>query len=296
MASQRKHWTVLNLINWTKRFFEKNNIESPRLEAEVILAHVLGCERIQLYTGFDLVVPPEKLAEFKKLMIERSQHKPTQYVLGTCEFLSLEFRVTQAVLIPRPETEHLVEALVERAREIAEPKILDLGTGSGCIAVSAAKSLPDAELWATDVSEAALEVARENARSHEVEGRIHFLRGDVFEPVSGMTFDFIAANPPYVSEAEWQGLAPEVRDFEPRTALLGGDDGLAAYRRIIPQAENYLVPGGRLILELPAGKAGNVKDIAGRASSLAVEEAIRDYQDIERILILTLAGEEAAQP
>ena len=296
MASQQKQWTVLNLVNWTKQFFEKHNIESPRLEAEVLLAHVLGWERIQLYTGFDRAVPPDKLAEFKQLIVQRSEHKPTQYILGRCEFFSLEFRVAQAVLIPRPETEHLVEALIERAREIADAKVLEIGTGSGCIVVAAATALPAAEFNAVDISDDALAIPRENARRHEVGGRIHFGQGDLFEPLVGRTFDFIVSNPPYVSEAEWRGLAPEVRDFEPRTALVGGADGLDVYRRIIPQAGEYLAPGGSLLLELPAGKAQEVREIAAQCSSLSVETTIHDHQDIERVLVLTASRQEAAQP
>jgi len=289
MASQQKQWTVLSLIDWTRQFFENKGIESPRLEAEVLLAHVLGWKRIELYTKFDRIVPPDKLAEFKQSIVQRSEHRPTQYILGKCEFLSLEFRVTEAVLIPRPETEHLVEALIERAREIADARILDIGTGNGCIVVSAAKSLPMAEFWAVDLSEEALEIARENALRHEVDGKIHFLKGDLFEPVGGQTFDFIASNPPYVSEAEWEGLAPEIRDFEPRNALVGGADGLDAYRKIIPQAEKFLLPGGRLLLELPAGKASQIREIAARFSSLEVEAVIRDYRKIERVLVLAVA-------
>jgi len=296
LASQQKQWTVLGLIDWTRQFFEKKGIESPRLEAEVLLAHVLGWKRIELYTKFDRVVSPSKLAEFKQLILQRSDHRPTQYILGRCEFFSLEFRVTQAVLIPRPETEHLVQALIERAREIADARVLEIGTGSGCIVVSAAKSLPMAEFWAVDVSEEALHVARENARRHTVDGKIHFLRGDLFEPVEGRKFDFIVSNPPYVSEAEWESLPPEVRDFEPRSALTGGADGLDAYRRIIPQAEKFLLPGGRLLLELPAGKASQIREIAARFSHLGVEATLSDYRKIERVLVLGSPGQEAAQP
>jgi len=296
MAPQQKQWTVLSLINWTKQFFEKKEIDSPRLQAEVILAHVLGWERIRLYTRFDYVVPTEKLDEFKRFILERSEHKPTQYILGRCEFFSLEFRVTQAVLIPRPETEHLVEALIDRAREIVDARILDLGTGSGCIAVSAAKSLPTAEFWAVDLSEEALTVAGENARRHGVDGRIHFVRGDLFEPVAGHTFDFIASNPPYVSESEWDDLPPEVRDFEPRGALAGGADGLDAYRLIVRQAEEFLLPGGRLLLELPAGKAADVRGIAAETSSLSVEATIRDYREVERVLVFAVPAQGPAGP
>jgi len=296
MASQQKQWTVLDLVNWTKQFFEKHNIDSPRLEAEVLLAHVLGWQRIQLYTRFDQTIPDDKRAEFRQLVIRRSEHKPTQYILGKCEFFSLEFRVTQAVLIPRPETEHLVEALIERANEIADAKILEIGTGSGCITIAAATALPNAQFCAVEISNDALEVARENARRHEVDSRIHFVQGDLFGPAAGRTFDFVVSNPPYVSEAEWQSLAPEVRDFEPRGALVGGPDGLDVYRRIIPQAGEFLAPGGSLLLELPAGEAQQIREIAAGGSLLSVETTIHDHQGIERVLVLTASKQEAAQP
>ena len=265
----------------------------------MLLSHVLGWKRIDLYTKFDYVVPAEKLAEFKKLIVERSERKPIQYILGKCDFHSMEFVVNPAVLIPRPETELVVDALVARAKPVAGAKVLDLGTGSGCIVVSAAKQLPEAEFWAADVSAEALAVAAENAKRHEVGSRIHFLQGDLFEPVSGITFGFVVSNPPYVSESEWAGLAPEVRDHEPRGALAGGPDGLDVYRRLIPQAIGHLAPGGRLILELAAGRCRPVQEMAETAG-FSTEEVIRDLQKIERVLVLATAqppqsAENAAQ-
>ena len=284
-AQSQQNWSVLALIDWTTQFFEKRNIESARLQAQMLLSHVLGWKRIDLYTKFDYVVPADKLAEFKKLIIERSEHKPIQYVLGKCDFHSLEFAVSPAVLIPRPETELLVDAVVARAKTVAGAKVLDVGTGSGCIAVTAAKLLPEAECWATDVSADALAVAAGNAKRHDVASRIHFLQGDLLEPVSGLAFDFIVSNPPYVSESEWAGLAPEVRDHEPRGALVGGPDGLDVYRRLVPDAVSRLAAGGRLILELAAGRCRPVQEIA-EAAGLRTEEVIPDLQKIERVLVL----------
>ena len=292
MASEQhdqKRWTVLALLQWTRQFLGKKGVESPRLEAEVLLAHVLGWDRVKLYTQFDHVVPADKLAAFKELIVQRAAHRPTQYILGRCEFMSLEFRVTPAVLIPRPETELLVEALVARARTMAAARVLDLGTGSGCIAIAAAKALPAAEVWAVDSSADAIRVAEENARLHGLIGqdgpqRLRLLQGDLFEPVRGLAFDFVASNPPYVSEAEWQTLTPEVRDYEPKAALLGGPDGLDVYRRILPESVNFLAPGGRVLLELPAGKSEGVRRLA--PPPLVAEETLRDYQGIERVLVL----------
>lgn len=294
MASEKSQWSVLDLLNWTTQFFDKKNIESPRLQVELLLAHVLGWKRIDLYTRFDHVVPPDKLAEFKQLILQRAEHTPIQYILGKCEFHSLEFRVTPAVLIPRPETELLVEALIARAKGVTGAKVLDVGTGSGCIPVSAARDLPEAEFWAVDISADALEVAAENAKRHEVESRIRFIQGDTFEPVSGLTFDFIVSNPPYISEAEWPGLMPEVRDHEPRQALLGGRDGLDAYRRIIAGGTAHLAPSGKMILEMGAGQAGRIRQIAAEAG-LHVDEIIRDFGKIERVIVISSANSPVEQ-
>jgi len=292
MASEKSQWSVLELLNWTTQFFDKKNIESPRLQVELLLAHVLGWKRIDLYTRFDHVVPPDKLAEFKQLILQRTEHVPIQYILGTCEFHSLEFKVTPAVLIPRPETEVVVDALIARAKDKPGATVLDVGTGSGCIAIAAAKHLPAAELWAVDISADALQVAAENAKRHEVDSRIRFIQGDLFEPVSGLTFDFIVSNPPYVSEAEWPGLMPEVRDYEPRQALLAGPDGLDACRRIIPAGKAYLAPAGKMILEMGAGQADRIRQIAAE-SGLHVDEVILDDAKIERVIVLSCADSPA---
>lgn len=292
MASE-KTWTVLALLEWTRQFFKNKNIESPRLEAELLLAHVLGWERIHLYTKFDYVLPADKLAAFKEMIVQRADHTPTQYILGTCEFYSLEFRVTPAVLIPRPETEHLVEALISRAKGQTAARVLELGTGSGCIVVAAAKALPLAEFVAVDLSADALAIAAENAAKHGVDSRIRFIHGDFFEPLAGQSFDYVVSNPPYIGEDEWRGLAPEVRDHEPRTALVGGQDGLDAYRRIIPAAPAHLQPGGRLLLELPAAKARLVRQIAEK-TPLVEEETIPDYAKIERVLVLAMPQKDSA--
>ena len=285
-------WSVLELLNWTTQFFDKKNIESPRLQAELLLAHVLKWKRIDLYTRFDYVVPPDKLAEFKQLILQRAERVPIQYILGTCEFRSLEFKVTPAVLIPRPETELAVDALFARAKDKPGATVLDVGTGSGCIAVAAAKALPAAEFWAVDFSADALQVAAENAKRHGVDSRVHFIRGDLFEPVSGQTFDFIVSNPPYVSEAEWPGLMPEVRDHEPHQALLAGPDGLDAYRRIIPAGKAHLAAGGKMILEMGAGQAGRIRQIAAE-SGLHVDDVIPDFARIERVIVISCADSPA---
>ncbi|GAG11493.1 unnamed protein product, partial [marine sediment metagenome] len=231
-------WTIGKLIQWTQDYFAGKGIASPRLEAEILLAHALGLKRIELYTGYNRAVPEEKRAGFRDMVRRRARHCPTAYIVGRREFMSLEFRITPDVLVPRPETEFLVEGVLERAPDrSAELLIADIGTGSGCICVSLATRLGKARFIATDISEAALAVARENAERHGVAGRITFLKGDMLEPLAKKGFEgginFLLSNPPYVSEEEWPGLMPEVRDYEPKVALLAsGGDALRYYRAI----------------------------------------------------------------
>lgn len=282
-------WTVLELIKWTQQFFEKKNIDSPRLEAEVLLAHVLGVDRFHLYVRFDQVPEPEAREKFRELVRRRSEHCPTQYLLGDCEFYSRSFKVTPDVLIPRPETELLVEKLVQPARGMSEPVIVDLCTGSGCIAVTAAAELPGARVYATDVSGPALAVAGKNAAAHGVGAGVSFLQGDLFEPLEGAGLegrvDFLVSNPPYVSEAEMAGLMPEVRDYEPHQALYGGPDGLAIVRRIAGGAGRFLAPDGCLMMEIGAGQAEAVRQIVSERLACTELEFVPDLQKIPRILV-----------
>ncbi len=251
-------WTIARLIAWTRQYFERAGLDAPRLCAEILLAHALGCERIELYTRHETVPPADVLARYRELVRQAAQGRPIAYLTGTKEFFSLSFKVTEAVLIPRPETEVLVERVIHLARhsDQAIARICDVGTGSGCIAIALAHNLPELVICASDISPAALAVARENAERLAVGGRIEFREGDLLEPWRDQPpFDLIASNPPYISEAELPGLPANVRDHEPRAALLAGPDGLAVHRRLIAQAPDYLRPGGHLLLEVAFDQA-----------------------------------------
>ncbi len=285
-------WTIRRLLAWTTEFLAKHRAESPRLEAEVLLAHARGSKRIDLYTAFDEEPPEAIRTAFRDLVKRRSQGIPVAYLVGEREFYSLPFQVNPAVLIPRPETEFVVLGLLEAAkaggRREAEFRIADVGTGSGILAVCAAKHLPRAHVTAIDISPAAMEVARANATRHGVAERIEFLEGDLLSVVPAEPkFDFIVSNPPYVSEAEFAALEMGVREHEPRVALVGGEKGTEIIARLIPQAAERLVAGGCFFCEFSPMIAAEVrrlveadgrfgppritKDLAGHARVIAAE-------------------------
>lgn len=269
--AQTGPWTVRRLLAWTREHLERRGIESPRLCAEILLAHAMGCPRIELFTRYEAVPDDAVLATFRAAVRAAAEGRPIAYITGTKEFFSLEFRVTPDVLIPRPETEILVERTIRLVRESEGRlrRLLDLGTGSGCIAVSLAKHLPDAEVCASDVSEAALAVARENADRHGVAGRITFAQGDLFEPWraagagAAPAFDVIVSNPPYVSTAAEAPLAENVRAYEPHVALFAGPDGLEVIRRLVAEAPAWLAPGGHLLLEIAFDQADSLRGLLG---------------------------------
>lgn len=280
-------WTSLKLIQWTSGYFERKGIPNPRVDAELLLAHVLECQRVALYTDHEKVISEKLLAKFKSLLERRAKREPLQYILGETEFWGLKFKVTPDVLIPRPET----ELLVEEALKFKDSKsILDIGTGSGCIAVSLAKHLPETKLVATDISKEALEVARENTETHALADRIEFVLADiapwrVFQS-EGRTFDLIVSNPPYIDEREMNSLQPEVRDFEPRGALVAGRGGLEIVEKILAEAMTFLRPEGLLLLEVGEGQAEKLRD-----RTCKILEVKKDYQGAERIVILKKVGE-----
>jgi len=256
-------WTVAQLLNWTRAYFEKHGLESPRLCAEILLAHAVGCERIELYTRHESVPSEQALQTFRSAVAEASAGRPIAHLTGTKEFFALRFEVTPDVLIPRPETEVLVERTIRLARDSAGDieSILDVGTGSGCIAISLAKHLPGVSICASDICEAALQVARHNAKRHDVSGRIEFRAGDLFAPWESGRFDVIVCNPPYVAESEAASLPANVRDFEPHAALFAGEDGLAVLRRLIAGAPRHLKPGGHLLTEVAYNQSATVRDL-----------------------------------
>ncbi|MBI3181243.1 MAG: peptide chain release factor N(5)-glutamine methyltransferase [Myxococcales bacterium] len=251
-------WTVRMVLGWTSEHFERRKVDSPRLTAEVLLAHALGLDRVRLYIDLDRPLSKEELAAYRRLIERRAAGEPTQYLTGTREFYNRPFRVDARVLIPRPETELLVEAVLRFLPEGAPTRVLDLCTGSGCIAATLAAERPLASVWATDLSPGACEVARANAEVLEVGGRVTVLQGDLFDPVpEGARFDAVVSNPPYVASGEIERLSREVRR-EPRQALDGGPDGLELIRRVASRARAHLKAGGLLALEIGEGQGEKV--------------------------------------
>ncbi len=272
-AAVDRVWTVLELLRWTTQHFETKGIETPRLDAELLLAFALGCDRLRLYLEFEKPVTPEERGAFRALVRRRGEERvPVAYLTGTREFWSLPLAVTPDVLIPRPDTETLLDAVLARGpgREAAF-SALDLGTGSGAIVLALAMERPRAELTATDLSTAALAVARKNAEALGLAERVRFLPGDGFAPVAGERFDVIVSNPPYVAEALASGLAPELR-HEPALALFAPGDGTALLRRISAEAAAHLRPGGLLALELAPAQAGDVTQCLAAAGFAEIAE------------------------
>jgi release factor glutamine methyltransferase len=254
-------WTVRRLLEWTEDFLRKRGVEAPRLEAQILLAHALGCSKIDLYVRHEEEPPESQRMAFREMIRKRSEGMPVAYLVGYREFYSLQFAVTPDVLIPRPETETLVMEALRRIQSMVAPRVLDIGTGSGCIAVSLAKQHKTAQVTAVDVSAAALAVAAANADRHGVRSRITFVEGDLFKPVSGQTFDLVVSNPPYIAHNELPTLDAGVRDFEPRSALDGGPDGLAYYRRIAAEAPAHLNLGGSVLVEIGPTQEALVRDL-----------------------------------
>lgn len=250
-------WTTLKILAWTKEYLLAKGVENARLEAEWLLCAAMGLDRVGLYLQYDKPLNDHELAAYRDLVARRARREPLQHILGSQEFYGLDFEVNADVLIPRHDTESLVSEAV--ARQPDARSILDVGTGSGCIAVALQKSLPCARVTATDISAAALEVARRNAAAHSVS--IEFLCGSLFAPVAGRCFDLIVSNPPYIPTADIETLEREVRDYDPRTALDGGADGLDIYRKLIVQAVNYLNHGGWLLVEIGIGQDHAIKQL-----------------------------------
>lgn len=242
-----------------RKSFEENGFECPGIEAGAILARSLNTDPLELYAHPERRVGPERMAAFEKLLRRRLAGEPLAYVIGKREFYSRSFVVTPDVLIPRPETETLAELAVETAGRMKSPRILDLGTGSGCLAVTLFLEVRDCEVFASDVSAAALAVAKENARANGA--CVRFVNSDLLGCFAKSSFDMIISNPPYVSEAEYSELSVQIRHHEPRTALLGGEDGLEHIRKIAATARKVLREEGFLLLEIGAGQAGNAESI-----------------------------------
>jgi release factor glutamine methyltransferase len=278
-------WTVRRIIDWTTAHLKKHGSDTPRLETEILLAHARGCRRIELYTRVDEVLSEKERSTMRDLVRRRAQSEPVAYLVGHREFFGLDFRVTPAVLIPRPDTETLVVELLDVAKPLAAPRILDIGTGSGCIAIAAAVNLANAQITATDASDAALAVARENAASHKVTDRIRFLSGDLFRVLEpNERFDVVASNPPYIADHEKETLQNDVRKYEPHEALFSGPTGVETLFRIVDQAPDFLNVVGALMLEISPEQAPAVVERMEASGKYRDIRVVKDLPGSPRVV------------
>jgi len=284
-------WTVGRLLSWTTDFLKRRGSESPRLDTEVMLAHVLDWQRVRLYTHFEQEVSQSARTAFRELVRRRAEGAPVAYLVGRKEFYSLTFTVSPAVLIPRPESEFVVVEYLEQTRNLPSPRAVDVGTGSGCLAIAAAHHQPAARFVAIDLSEDALTLAKQNAARLGVLDRIDFRHGNTLEPVAGEApFDAIISNPPYIPTEAIEQLEPGVRDYEPRTALDGGPGGLAVVNRLIEQSAQLLKPGGHLILEIGSDQAEPVRALIGAHERFCLAPTVYDHAHHPRVIRATKIG------
>ena len=287
----QRRWTIQQILNVTTEFLRDKGIESPRLCSEVLLSHQLKKSRIELYLEFDQPLSSSEIAGYRSLIRRRLKREPLQYITGHQEFWSLEYLVNPAVLIPRAETELLVEEAIKLKKgnllsDSSQPEILDLGTGSGVIAISLAKEIESAIIWASDISFEALTVARDNAKHHNLNGRIKFCQGDLFHPFSNssIAFDIIISNPPYIANEAFETLPPEVRDYEPRVALDGHENGMHFIERIIEESEIYLRSGGWLLIEMDPDQTERALCLIDSTQSFSYKERLMDYRKKYRLI------------
>ena len=284
-------WTVGRLLEWTTDYLSQHDADTPRLDAEILLAKARGCRRIELYTAFNDLADDLLRDTFRQLVRQRAEGVPVAYLVGEREFYSLPFYVTPDVLIPRPESEFLVIEVLDLCRERSAtapfaPRILDLGTGSGCLAVSLAVHLPDAEIVAVDLSDAALEVARRNVERNGVAERITLRQGDLYSTLDhDEQFDVIVTNPPYVTEEEYQELDREVRDHEPRMALVAGPLGIEVLQRIAEGAPNRISPGGWLLSEISPMICDLAVETVAAVPELDDVQVTKDLRQLPRIVM-----------
>lgn len=287
-------WTVLRLITWTKDHFERAKLDQPRLAAEMLLAKVLGCPRVALYTQFDRVVEPDQLAQYKQLIQQAAAGQPIAYLTGQREFYSLSFEVTPDVLIPRPETELLVDHALAACKQAQRTmRMWDACTGSGCVAVAAARYAPNLTVLATDISPAALAVAARNAQRHAVNGRVTLAQADLLslppEHAGMAPFDIVTANPPYVSDVDAANLPPSVR-AEPDMAVRSGPTGLEHIRRIVEQAPPVLAALGLIAMEFGFGQAEGVYELFHASGQYEELQVLKDHAGIERVMLAKRKG------
>ncbi|MEN6386081.1 MAG: peptide chain release factor N(5)-glutamine methyltransferase [Phycisphaerales bacterium] len=284
-----EQWTIKKLLDWMTGHFTEKKIDSPRLTAELLLSNILNKQRIELYMNFDKEVEKSDLEKLRNLVKRCLDNEPVQYLIGRTEFYSLSLKVSPDCLIPRPETELLVERAIEFLRTRSSPQyVCDLCTGSGCIAVAIAKNYPDVKVIATDISDNALKIASENAAKFNLTEKIHFLQGDLFKPLidqlDDKEFDLITCNPPYISQPELENLEPKVKNHEPRLALDGGADGMDIYRRIADGIDTHLKKGGLLLLEIGYLQGQAVKQLLENTGIFSEIKVEKDLSNNDRIV------------
>ncbi len=286
-------WTIARVVRWASDDFRSRAIESPRLEAELLLAYALGIDRLRIFVESERELEAGELARFREIVRRRRTREPVAYIRGEREFYGRAFRVDRRVLVPRPDTETLVEVALSRTARVSLcARVLDLCTGSGCVAITLARERPTTRVDAVDLSTDALAVARDNAARLGAH-LVRFVAGDLFAPLDPARdrYDLITANAPYIADGAMAELPPDVRDHEPHLALAGGDDGLALVRRIVAGATRFLLPGGVLALEVGAGQAPAVAQLVREAGFTGVAVA-RDYGGIERVVSGVRSGDE----
>lgn len=292
-ASNAEGWTVQRILEWTASFLKQKGVESPRLEAELLLAHARKCPRIRLYTDFNELLTDDERAVMREHVQRRAKREPLAYIVGSREFYGRSFEVGQGVLIPRPETETLVDVCLERIPKSEPREIVEVGFGSGCICVTIAKQRPQCSVIATDISNTAMEIAGRNVKKHGLEGRVTLLSGDTLDPLKnlGRKIDGLVSNPPYICEHERAELSPEVGVHEPSEALFAGVDGLDVVRKIIAQAPAVLKSGAFLALELDPAQCQMVSEWLQKAG-FSDTQIRKDLSGNDRIVEAIFASAE----
>lgn len=299
-AAANQTWTTRSLLKWMIDAFTRQGLDSPRLCAELLLSHVIGCERLRLYMDADRPAAPLERQSLRELVARALKDEPVQYLVGEGWFYGLPFKVDRRVLVPRPATETIIEQVLLHAR--AEPGfggkegqgvvLADVCTGSGCIAVALAKNMPKAHVVATDLAQEAVDLARENAARHGVADRVELLRGDLLEPLlahpalgAARKLHYLLSNPPYIPDDEWSDVAPNVKDYEPASALRGGPDGLDFVRPLVERGPDLLRPGGLLLIEVAASRAEAALELARAHPHLEGERIETDFEGLPRVIV-----------
>lgn len=293
-AGAEAPWTTRSLLAWMTQHFASKGVDSPRLVAEMLLSHVLACDRMRLYMEVDRPANQSELATLRALVARAARHEPVQYLVGEAWFYGRKFAVDPSTLIPRPSTETLVEHVVRwlKSSGIESPLLADVGTGTGCIAICVALHVPACSVIATDVVPGALALAKRNAEAHGVGERIEFRAGDGVGPLKAEAgaFDVICSNPPYIPDHEWPAVADNVRLYEPETALRGGADGLAVIRPLVEQAPAFLKPGGMLAIEIADSTKDAVHELAASQAMLCDVQVLKDFEGLWRVVVARRAA------